>query len=111
LELFIGCNFEISAPQCCTHYIPDGKGDVPDIVVHKNTGLSEVIVTNILDSDHIPIMYSILDPDRTKEALDPVEKLTYWELFQSLASEPVNQNIQIHSSNEADKAARNFQPS
>jgi hypothetical protein len=55
-------------------------------------------------------MYSILDPDRRKEALDPVEKLTDWELLQSLASEPVTHNIKIHSSNEADKAARNCRP-
>jgi hypothetical protein len=40
-----------------------------------------------------------------RKALDPVEKLTDWELFQSLASGLVSPNIQIHSSNEADKAA------
>jgi hypothetical protein len=43
-----------------------------------------------------------------REALDPVEKPTEWELFQSLASEPISPNIEIHSSNEADKATRNF---
>jgi hypothetical protein len=36
-------------------------------------------------------MFSILDPVRTREALDPVEKLTDWELFQSLASELILQ--------------------
>jgi hypothetical protein len=50
-------------------------------------------------------MFSILDPVRMREALDPAEKLTDWELFQSLASELVSPNIQIHSSNEANKAA------
>jgi hypothetical protein len=53
-------------------------------------------------------MFSILDPVRTREALDPVEKLTDWELFQSLASELISPNIQIHSSDEADKAAHGF---
>jgi hypothetical protein len=53
-------------------------------------------------------MFSILDPVRTTEALDPVEKLTDWELFQSLTSELMSQKIQIHSSNEADKAACDF---
>jgi hypothetical protein len=53
-------------------------------------------------------MFSILDPVRTREASDPVEKLTDWELLQSFASELISPNIQIHSSNEADKAARDF---
>jgi hypothetical protein len=35
-------------------------------------------------------------------------ELTDWELFQSLASELTSPNIQIDSSNEADKAACNF---
>jgi hypothetical protein len=39
------------------------------------------------------------------EALDPVQKLADWELLQSLASELITQNIKIHASNEADKAA------
>jgi hypothetical protein len=53
-------------------------------------------------------MFSILDPDRTRETLDPAEKLTDWELFQNLNSELIYQNIQIHSSNETDKAACDF---
>jgi hypothetical protein len=53
-------------------------------------------------------MFIILDPVRKREALYPVEKLTDWKLFQSLASELLPPNIQIHSSNEADKAARDF---
>jgi hypothetical protein len=53
-------------------------------------------------------MFSILDPVRTKEALDSVEKLTDWELFQSLASELIFPNVQIHTSNESDKAAHDF---
>jgi hypothetical protein len=37
--------FEISAPQCSTHYSPAGNGDVLDIVVHKNARLTEEIVS------------------------------------------------------------------
>jgi exonuclease III len=48
--------FEISAPQCFTHYSPTRNGDVLDIVVHKNVRLPEVIVCDILDSDHIPVI-------------------------------------------------------
>jgi hypothetical protein len=39
-----------------------------------------------------------------RKALDPVEKLTDCELFQSLTSELISPNIQILSSKEADKA-------
>jgi hypothetical protein len=56
-------------------------------------------------------MFSILDRTRTREAIDPLEKLTDWELFHSLTSELISPNIQIHFSNEADKAACNFAPS
>jgi hypothetical protein len=98
LELFVRSNFKISAPQCCVHYTPDGRGEVLDIVVHQNIWLLEVIVTDILDPDHLQIMFSILDPVRTREVLDPIEKLADWELFQSFALNPyVSPNIQIHS--------------
>jgi hypothetical protein len=80
------------------HYTPDSRGDVLDIVEHQN----------ILYSDHLQINFYILDPVRTKEASDPVEKLRGWKLFQSLASEIILSNIQIHSSNKAHKAPRYF---
>jgi hypothetical protein len=41
-------------------------------------------------------------------ASDPVEKLTHWELIQSHASKFTPPNIQIHPSNEVDKAAHDF---
>jgi hypothetical protein len=87
LLLFVSSNFKISVPQCSTHNTPDGRGDVLNTVVHQNIQLSEVIVTGIQGSDHLPIMFHILDPVRTRQALDPVEKRTDWELFQSIASE------------------------
>jgi hypothetical protein len=52
LQLFDVSDFEISAPQCPTHYSPVGNGDVLDTVVHKNIRLSDVTVSEILDSDH-----------------------------------------------------------
>jgi hypothetical protein len=93
LELFVSSNFEISTPQYSTHYTPRGTGDL-GIVVHQNVRLSEAIVTDILDSDYLPIMFSILDPVRTRETLNPVEKRTNWELFQNLAFEFISPNIQ-----------------
>jgi hypothetical protein len=38
-------------------------------------------------------------------ALDPVEKLRHSELFQSIASELMSPDIQIHSSGKTDGAA------
>jgi hypothetical protein len=51
-----------------------GKCDVLVIVVHKNVRLSEVIVSDILDSDHLPVNIHLLDY---------VYKFTDWELFQA----------------------------
>jgi hypothetical protein len=86
LGLFVNFNFEISAPQHPTHFVPNGRGDVRDIVVHKDVRHSEVSVLDIKDSDHLPIMFCILDHIKARKILDPVEKFTDWERFQSLAS-------------------------
>jgi hypothetical protein len=53
-------------------------------------------------------VFSILGPVRTRENVDPVAKMTNWELSQSLASELLSPNIQIYLSNETDEAARDF---
>jgi hypothetical protein len=73
---FDASDFEISAPQCPTHYSPVGNGDVLGIVVHKNIRLSNVLVSDILDSDHLPIIFHILDHARTKHVSAPFEKFT-----------------------------------
>jgi hypothetical protein len=69
-------SFEISAPQYPTHSSPAGNGDVLDIVVHRNIRLSNVIVSYILDSDHLPIVFHILDHVRTTKLSEPTEKFT-----------------------------------
>jgi hypothetical protein len=89
-------------------YTPDGRDDAFNIIVHQNVRLSEVIVTDILESDRLPVIFSTLGPVRTRTILDPVENLTDWELFQSFALELISPDIKIHSSNEADEAARDF---
>jgi hypothetical protein len=108
LQLFDASDFEISAPQCPTHYSPVGNGDVLDIVVHKNIRLSNVIVSDILDSDHLPIIFHILDHVRTKNVSPPLEKITDWDRFQSLASNLISPRIEINSGAEDDKAGRAF---
>jgi hypothetical protein len=54
---------------------------VYDIDVHRNIRLSEVIVSNILDSDHIQIFFYFLDHIRTRNLSDPVDKFTDCERF------------------------------
>jgi hypothetical protein len=66
LQFFDRNDCEISAPQCPTHYSPGRSGDVLDIVVHKNIRLSNVIVSDILDSHHLTIIFHILDHVRTE---------------------------------------------
>ena len=101
-------DFEISAPQSPTHYSPAGNGDVLDIVVHQNVRLSEITVSDTLDSDHLPIIFHVLEHVRTRETLAQVEKLTDWDRFQSLSSELISPKLTINSELEADKAVRDF---
>jgi hypothetical protein len=66
-----------------------------DIVVQKNIRMSEVIVSDILDSDQIPTVFHFLDHIRTWKLSDSVGKFTDWERFQSLAFELFSPRIQI----------------
>jgi hypothetical protein len=59
--LFDTSDFEISAPQCATYYYPVENVDILNIVMHKNIRLSDAIVSDILDSDHLPIIFHIMD--------------------------------------------------
>jgi hypothetical protein len=63
-----------------------------DILVHtvveKNICPSNVTVTDILGSYHLPIMFIITDSVRTREAPDKAGKLTDWELLQTSSLNP-----------------------
>jgi hypothetical protein len=100
--------FEISAPQCPTHFSTVGNGDMLNIVAPKNVQLSEVIVSDILDSDHLPVISHLLDHVKTMDLQDSVDKFTDWEQFQRLTSEFITARIQINSGKEADKVACDF---
>jgi hypothetical protein len=108
LHLFHVNQFEISAPECPTHYSPSGNGDMLDILAHQNSRMSDVIFSDILDSDHLPKIFHILDYVKFRNLSDPMEKFTDWDRFQSLASEFISLKIEITSEAEADKAARDF---
>jgi hypothetical protein len=70
--------------------------------------MAEVIVSDVLNSDHLPILFHILDHVTTRNLSEPIEKFTDWERVQSLASDSVSAKIQFNSGVEADKAAREF---
>jgi hypothetical protein len=88
-----------------THYSPAGNDDVLDTVVHQNIRLLHVIVSDILDSDHLSIVFYVLDHVTTKKLLNPLEKFTDWERFQNLVSNLISPKIEINSGVEANKAA------
>jgi hypothetical protein len=76
LQLFDTDDLEVSARQCPTHYSAVGNGDVLDIMLRKNMKISNVIVHDILDLDHLPILFYILDHVRTNKVLEPFGKVT-----------------------------------
>jgi hypothetical protein len=72
---------EISAPQCATHYSTAGNDDVLGNVLHQNIRLSHVTVSDILDSDHLPTVFHILDHVTTKKPPETLEKFTDCKRF------------------------------
>jgi hypothetical protein len=76
MALFNLSEFEISVPQCSTHYYPAGNGDVLDIVVHQNIRVSDVTISDIFASDHIPVVYRILDHVKIRNLSEPASELT-----------------------------------
>jgi hypothetical protein len=86
------------------HVTPMGNGDILDIVAHQNIRLSGRIFSGILESDHLPVVFHILDHLKTKNFLEPVEKFRDWQRFQSLASDLILPRIEINQ----EKLAHHF---
>jgi hypothetical protein len=84
LSLYEVQDFENSAPQCPIHHSPAGNGDVLDIVGHQNIRLSDVIVSDILDSHHLLIVFHILDHVNIRNLSEPIKKFTDWERLKAL---------------------------
>jgi hypothetical protein len=63
LKSFVSSNFKISAPQCSTHYTPDGRGNVLNIVVQggSNKTGTDCIVRKI---QSVPVIF---EPPCTSE--------------------------------------------
>jgi hypothetical protein len=96
MYLFDLNEFEISAQQCPAHYSPARNGDMLDIVVQQNIRLSDIIVSDILDSDHPPIAFHRLGHAKIRNNSEPTEKFTDWNRFQRLASELITPKIEIY---------------
>jgi hypothetical protein len=105
VQLFDANDFENSATQHPTNYSLAGNGDVLVIVVHQNIRLSHVSVSDILNSDHVPIVFHILHLVTTYKLLEPFEQFTDWERFRSLVSNLISPRTEINSGVEANKAA------
>jgi hypothetical protein len=73
--------------------------------------VSDDIFSDIFDSDHLPIIFHILDHVKIRNLSEPIEKFTDWDRFQSLASELISPKIEVKSGVETDKAARDFSAS
>jgi hypothetical protein len=81
---------------------------VLDVVLQRNVRISDVNVLEILDLDHLPILFDVLDHFSTRDNSVSIEIHTDWEKFQSLASVLIAPRIQIHTSEHAEDAARKF---
>jgi hypothetical protein len=81
MSLFDFSAFEISAPQCPNHYSHAGNCEVLDIVVHQNIRVADVTVSDIFFSDHLHIIFHILDHVKIRNLSEPIEKFTDWDRF------------------------------
>jgi hypothetical protein len=108
LNLQDNSDFQLSAPRYPTHYIPSGNGDVLDIVLRRNVRISEVNVLEILESDHLPILFRMLDHVNTRDILAPIEIHTDRERFQSPAADLIEPRTQIYTFEDAKEIARKF---
>jgi hypothetical protein len=85
LRLFDVNQFENSAPPCPPHYSHTGNGEVLDIVVHQNIRVSNVIVSDILDSDHLPILFHIPDHVKIMNLSKPIKDSQIGNYFKALS--------------------------
>jgi hypothetical protein len=77
-------------------------------VVHKNIRVSDVTVSGILDSDHLPIVFHILDRDKIRNLSEAIENFTDRDRFQILGSDLISPRIEINMGVEAEGATRDF---
>jgi hypothetical protein len=62
-----------------TNFSPAGNRDVVDVGVHKII-LSNVTVSDILDSDHFPVVFHILHHVKTTKFSHIIENVQIWKV-------------------------------
>jgi hypothetical protein len=67
-----------------------------------------VTVSDVLNSDHLLIIFHTVDHVRFRHLLNCIEQFTEWGQFQNPASELIYSQIQINSGEEAVKVAHDF---
>lgn len=108
LDLHDNNDFQISALHCPIHYALQWNCYVLDIVLHWNFCLSEVIVSDVLDSDPLSVLFHNLNHVRARDILPPVEIHTDWMRFRNIASGLISPRIQINTVDKAERTASNF---
>jgi hypothetical protein len=76
LYLFDVNQFEISAPYFSTNYSPARNGDVHYTLIHRNIRVSDNIVSDILNSDSLSIIFHTLDHIKIRNFSEFIEKIT-----------------------------------
>jgi hypothetical protein len=107
MALFVFSEFEISASQCPTHYSPAGNGSARYCGSPTYQSV-RFTVSHIFDSDHLPIIFHILDHFKIRNLSEYIEKFTNCYRFQSPASELISSRIEINSGVETDTVSRDF---
>jgi hypothetical protein len=79
-----------------------------NIVVLQNIRLSDVTISDILDSDHLPIIFYLLEHIKVRNISKPIEKLIDWKQFKNIASELISPRLEINTGIQVDKVARDF---
>jgi hypothetical protein len=91
--LFGIIKFQTLRARNYTHYTLQGTG----AVLGKNVRPSDVTISDILDSNPLPIFLHALNYVKAWNTLNEFETFTDWEQFQSLASELISPKIYIDS--------------
>jgi hypothetical protein len=84
------------------------RGSLFQIITFIKPTNCQMSLSDILDSDHLPIIFHLLDHVKIKNLSEPIEKFTDWDRFQSLASKLISPRININLGVEANKAVRDF---
>ena len=99
-------DFAIIAPTSPTHYPKNGgTPDVLDVVLYKNVRImTDVLTDNVLNSDHLPIIFEIDSQLFTSNTTDFTEKLYNWDIYKKSLHSVIQIPRHLSSKEEIDNA-------